>query len=111
MTPLHIFRRCGECFAYHAGAGRFVRTTPGAHALLEKRLAMPAAEADDAFRREWPEADGVVSDVAALEAEGFFEPVDSPAESDEEFDKVLDAFEEVMDEIEYDQMADEVDGE
>ena len=90
MTPLHIFRRRGECFAYHAGAGRFVRTTPGAHALLEKRLAMPAAEADDAFRREWPEADGVVSDVAALEAEGFFEPVDSPAESDEEFERTLD---------------------
>ena len=39
------------------------------------------------------------------------EPILGQIESDEEFDKVLDAFEAVMDEIEYDQMADEMDGE
>ena len=48
MTSFHIFRQCGECFAFHVGAGRFVHVTPEAYAYLELRGTMPA---DDAAKR------------------------------------------------------------
>ena len=90
MTPYHLFRLNGECFVFHVGAGRFVRVTPEAYAFLELRRDMPADAAEAEFRRREPNAEGVLADVAKLEAEGFFEPIGSHAPDDAQFERFLD---------------------
>ena len=75
MNAYHLFREGDERFVYHLGSGRFIRVTPAAYDLLELRETLPAVDAEAAFRARQPGETGVLDDVAALEAEGFFEPV------------------------------------
>jgi uncharacterized protein len=90
MTALHLFRQCGEHFVFHAGMGRFVRITPEAYDYLELRGAMPPEEAARRFSADHPGAESVLADVAALEADGFFEPVETLMPDDAEFESALD---------------------
>ena len=89
MTSFHIFRQSGECFVFHAGAGRFVHVTPEAYAYLELRGAMPADDAAKRFLAEHPGSESVLSDAAKLEADGFFEPVETMMPDDAEFEASL----------------------
>ena len=90
MTSYSLFRQCGECFVFHIGAGRFVRVTPEAYAYLELRSGMSADEATRRFLAGHPGAEGVLADVAALEKDGFFEPVETLMPDDAEFEASLD---------------------
>ena len=90
MNAYHLFREKGAFFVYHLDAGRFIRVSPAAYELLELRGAMSAADAEAAFRARHPDASGVLKDVAALEAEGFFEPADAPVKDEGEFEAELD---------------------
>ena len=90
MTPYHLFRQGDGFFVYHISAGKFIRISPAAYDLLDLRLKHPKAEAEAAFARLRPEADSVLAEVAALEADGFFEPVDAPILDDDGFEKALD---------------------
>ena len=90
MTPYHLFRQRDGFFVYHIAAGKFIRITPAAYDLLDLRLKHPKAEAEAAFTRRCPEAESVRAEVAALEADGFFEPVDAPILDDDGFEKALD---------------------
>ena len=89
MTPYHLFRQGDGFFVYHIAAGKFIRITPAAYDLLDLRLKHPKAEAEAAFTRRRPEAESVRAEVAALEADGFFEPVDPPILDDDGFEKAL----------------------
>ena len=89
MKPYHLFRQNGLHFAYHVGAGRCVRVTPEAYEMLELRQALPATEAETEFRRRHADAGSVLSDVAALEADGFFDEVDPALPDDGEFKAAL----------------------
>ncbi len=89
MKAYHLFREKDACFVYHLDAGRFIRVSPAAYELLELRGTMSAADAEAAFRVRHPDAADVLEDIAALEAEGFFEPVDAPVKDDDEFEAEL----------------------
>jgi len=86
MKAYHLFREKDACFVYHLDAGRFIRVSPAAYELLALRETMSAADAEAAFRARHPDAADVLKDVSALEAEGFFEPVDAPVKDDDEFE-------------------------
>lgn len=92
MTPYHLFRKMGACFAYHLQAGRFIRVSPAAYELLELRLNLPKAEAESRFSKIHPDAGGVLADVDALERDGFFEPAESPILDDAGFEAELAKF-------------------
>ena len=89
MNAYHLFREGDESFVYHLDSGRFIRVTPAAYDLLELRETMPAADAEAAFRARHPGETGVLDDMAALEAEGFFEPAEAPMKDDAEFEDEL----------------------
>ena len=89
MNAYHLFREGDESFVYHLDSGRFIRVTPAAYDLLELRETMPAADAEAAFRARHPGETGVLDDMAALEAEGFFEPAEAPVKDDAEFEDEL----------------------
>ena len=89
MTPYHLFRQGDEHFAYHLSAGRFIRISEAAYALLELRLRSPKENAEAEFLKRFPGGAGVLSDVAALEEEGFFEPADEPVLDETEFEAEL----------------------
>ena len=89
MTPYHLFRQGDEHFAYHLSAGRFIRISEAAYALLELRLRSPKENAEAEFLKRFPGGAGVLSDVAALEEEGFFEPADEPMLDEAEFEAEL----------------------
>ena len=89
MNAYHLFREKDAYFVYHLDAGRFIRVSPAAYELLELRGTMSAADAEAAFRARHPDAADVLEDIAALEAEGFFEPVDAPVKDDDEFEAEL----------------------
>ena len=91
MKPYHLFREKEACFVYHLDSGRFIRVSPAAYELLELRETMSAADAATAFRASHPGDTGVLDDVAALEAEGFFEPAEEPLLDDAAFEAELDA--------------------
>ena len=91
MKPYHLFREKEACFAYHLDSGRFIRVSPAAYELLELRETMSAADAEAAFRASHPGETGVLDDVAALEADGFFEPAEEPVLDDAAFEAELDA--------------------
>lgn len=75
--PYHLFRVKDSRFVFHRGAGRFIRVKPEAYELLRLRGEMSAGEAKSAFLARYPGLDGVIAEVDALEADGFFEPVGS----------------------------------
>ena len=89
MNAYHLFREGESAFVYHLASGRFIRVTPAAYDLLELRERMPAADAEAVFRARRPDETGVLDDVAALEAEGFFEPAEAPVKNDDEFEDEL----------------------
>ena len=91
MKSYHLFREKEACFVYHLDSGRFIRVSPAAYELLELRETMSAADAAAAFRASHPGETGVLDDVAALEAEGFFEPAEEPVLDDAAFEAELDA--------------------
>ena len=91
MKPYHLFREKEACFVYHLDSGRFIRVSPAAYELLELRETMSAADAATAFRASHPGDTGVLDDVAALEAEGFFEPAEESLLDDAAFEAELDA--------------------
>ena len=82
MKAYHLFREGDAAFVYHLDSGRFIRVTPAAYELLELRETLPAADAAAAFRARHPGETGVLDDIAALEADGFFEPAEPPIKSD-----------------------------
>ena len=79
MTPYHLFIQSGEHFVYHLAAGRFIRISPAAYELLDLRMQLPKETAES-----------VLADVRALEADGFFEPAESPLLDSEAFERELD---------------------
>ena len=89
MTPYHLFSQGGVHFVYHLSAGRFIRISPEAHELLRLRLERPKNEAEAMFRECHPCAESVLADVAALEADGFFEPADEAILDDGAFEEEL----------------------
>ena len=91
MKPYHLFREKEACFAYHLDSGRFIRVSPAAYELLELRETMSAADAAAAFCASHPGETGVLDDVAALEADGFFELAEEPVLDDAAFEAELDA--------------------
>ena len=78
MTAYHLFREGDARFVYQLASGRFIRVSPAAYDLLELRETVSAADAAAAFCARHPGETGVLDDVAALEADGFFEPADPP---------------------------------
>ena len=91
MTPYHLFVQSGEHFVYHLAAGRFIRISPAAYELLDLRMQLPKETAESEFRsRHGDEAESVLADVRALEADGFFEPAESPLLDSETFERELD---------------------
>ena len=88
-APYHLFREKDAFFVYHLDSGRFIRVSPAAYDLLELRETLSAADAAAAFRARHPGEVGVLDDVAALEADGFFEPAEAPVKDDEEFEAEL----------------------
>ena len=89
MTAYHLFREGNAFFVYHLASGRFIRVSPEAYELLELRESLPAEEASAAFRARHPDAASVLADVAALEADGFFEPAEPPVKDDAAFEDEL----------------------
>ena len=89
MTAYHLFREGDANFVYHLDSGRFISVSPAAYEYLELRMARTAEEADAVFRERHPGAADVLDDVAALEADGFFEPPDPQIEDDGEFEDAL----------------------
>ena len=89
MTAYHLFREGDAHFVFHHASGRFIRVSPEAYDLLELRERLSAEEATAAFRARHPDAASVLADVAALEAEGFFEPAEPPVKDDAEFEDEL----------------------
>ena len=89
MTAYHLFREGEAHFVYHHASGRFIRVSPEAYDLLELRERLPAEEATAAFCARHPDATSVLADVAALEADGFFEPAEPPVKDDAEFEDEL----------------------
>ena len=89
MTAYHLFQEGDAHFVYHHASGRFIRVSPEAHDLLELRERLSAEEATAAFRTRHPDATSVLADVAALEADGFFEPAEPPVKDDAEFEDEL----------------------
>jgi len=91
MTPYHLFVQSGKHFVYHLTAGRFIQISPAAYELLELRthLSKDAAEAEFRKRHGDAEAEGVLADVRALEADGFFEPAEPPLLDDDAFEREL----------------------
>ena len=88
MTPYHLFVQSGEHFVYHLTAGRFIRISPAAYDLLDLRAHLPKETAETEFRsRHGDEAESVLADVQALEADGFFEPAESPLLDSEAFER------------------------
>ena len=89
MKPYHLFRKMGAHYAYHIPAGRFIRVSPAAYEMLALRLEFPKQEAERRFSETHPGDNGVISDVEALEREGFFEPADPPIIDDAGFEDEL----------------------
>ena len=89
MKAYHLFREKDSHFVYHVDSGRFIRMSPAAYDLLELRETLPKADAEVAFLARHPGGTGVLDDVAALEADGFFEPAEAPVKSDGEFETEL----------------------
>ncbi len=89
MRPYHLFHQADGLFVYHAAAGRFIRVSPAAFELLELRRDIAPEEAEAEFLRRRPEEKGVLDEVSALEADGFFEPADPPVKDDAEFEAEL----------------------
>ena len=89
MTAYHLFREGDAHFVYHLASGRFIRVSPAAYDLLELRTKLTPEVAEAQFRQRHPGETSVLDDVAALEAEGFFEPVEPPVKDDIEFEDEL----------------------
>ena len=85
MTSYSLFRQGGCHFAYHLGAGRFIRVSPEAYDLLERRLNPSLPGSDKTEPGASTAYAGALADIAKLEAEGFFEPVETAFPDDEEF--------------------------
>lgn len=89
MTPFHLFTYRGVPFVYHLTIGKFMSVSPAAYAYLALRRDLPRAEAEARFRAERADAEAVLKDVAALEENGFFEPVDTDLCDDATFERAL----------------------
>ena len=89
MTAYHLFREGDANFVYHLASGRFIRVSPAAYDLLALREKLTAQNAAAAFQQRYPGETSVLDDVAALEAEGFFEPAEPPVKDDAEFEDEL----------------------
>ena len=89
MTAYHLFREGDAHFASHLASGRFIRVSPAAYDLLELRGTLTAEEAATVFCARHPGETSVLDDVAALEADGFFEPAEPHVKDDGEFEDEL----------------------
>lgn len=92
MTPAsyHLFSVGDACFVYHRDAGRFIRVSPEAFDLLALRRDLPPDAAEAAFRSVHPGREDVSADVAALAADGFFNPPADAFPDDDAFEAALD---------------------
>ena len=77
MKAYHLFRLADAHFAYHIPAGRFIAVSPEAYELLRQRQ-----EDGSPPTANWQ----LLSDIAKLEADGFFETEDPPILGDAEFE-------------------------
>lgn len=81
MKPFHLFQHGGVCFVYHIGAGRFIRISPAAYDCLRRvEDGTPFKDCADA---------GLRADMEALEADGFFDEVESPMLDDAEYEDAM----------------------
>ena len=90
MKPYHLFREADAFFVYHLSPGRFIRISQAAHDLLDLRQKLQKDEAEAKFMAQHPGKADVIAEVNALEADGFFEPVDAPILDENEFETALD---------------------
>lgn len=91
MKPYHLFSHGESFFVYHISAGRFIGVSKAAYQLLDLRLKLPKAEAETAFLQSstTSQPSAILSEVASLENEGFFDSPDTPFPDDAEFEKAL----------------------